>query len=278
MHFQGNLWAFAMQSLITEIRNQSTLEPAIKLHHGHGRSAARYMGDHILLFHQFMGLEKTVVIIFCLRWWHRSATFYFTPNWGHTTHVVAHEIKHPHLQYGRIQSGKSSIIFPKLSKKTNQSSSCSNHSGSIPLLDYTGPSKVNPPAVACSKGVFLWKHVPGIPVCLLIRRMTWCGSTHYSFTRKKWRNSNCFNGIPKEVFERHEKDLCTYMCRSCMSISKFIRWFVRSSGMTLNDSKVSIPDQESYVQCSPCAVVFERALRYWKPNHLGIWWVFMNTE
>ena len=160
----------SIQSHITGTQNQTTLGIAIKLHHRHGssellkllhehgftasydevlrfrKSAARYMGDNISLLHQFMGLSRTVGIIFA--WFDNLDLQVFTPNGRSTTHVVTHEFQQPHLagilEYGCAQPGKSSFIIPRLSKKTAQSSSCSNHSGSIPLLHYTGPNKVNP--------------------------------------------------------------------------------------------------------------------------------------
>ena len=175
----------SIQSHNTGTWNQTILGIAIKLHHRHGssellkllhkhgftasydevlrfrKSAARYIGDNISLLHQFMGLSRTVGIIFA--WFDNLDLQVFTPNGRRTTHVVTHEFQQPHpagiLEYGCAQPGKSSLIIPRLSKKTAQSSSCSNHSGSIPLLHYTGPNKVNPPAMPCSQGV------PYLDVC-----------------------------------------------------------------------------------------------------------------
>ena len=48
----------------------------------------------------------------------------------------------------------SSLILPRLSKKAAQSNTSSSSSGSLPLKQYTGPTKVNPPAIDATYGIF----------------------------------------------------------------------------------------------------------------------------
>ena len=47
----------------------------------------------------------------------------------------------------------SSLIIPRLSKKAAQSKTSSSSSGSLPLQHYTGPTKVNQPAVEDTSGI-----------------------------------------------------------------------------------------------------------------------------
>ena len=155
------------------------------------------MGDNISLLHQFMRLSRTVGFIFA--WFDNLDLQVFTPNGRRTTHVVTHEFQQPHpagiLEYGHAEPGKSSLIIPRLSKKTAQSSSCSNHSGNIPLLHYTGPNKVNPPAMPCSQGQ------PYLDVCARNASLSasqvriWSGWIHCSLTIMQWNGMTSIAGV-----------------------------------------------------------------------------------
>jgi hypothetical protein len=166
----------SIQSHKTSTRNQTTLGLAVKLHHKFGssellrilhehgyttsydevlrfrKSAARFMGDNVQLLHQFMGLTERVGIIFA--WFDNLDLQVFTPNGRRTTHFLAHEFQQPHpagiLEFGRAQPTKSTLIIPRLSKKAAESKSSNHPHGSIPLLHYTGSTKVNPPPVYAS--------------------------------------------------------------------------------------------------------------------------------
>ncbi|KAG0722409.1 hypothetical protein GWK47_006036 [Chionoecetes opilio] len=96
-----------------------------------------------------MGLCRTVGVIFA--WFDNLDLQVFTPNGRRTTHVLSHEFQQPQpagiLEYGRAKTGMSSLIIPGLSKKAAQSKTSSSSSGSLPLQHYTGPTKMNPPAV-----------------------------------------------------------------------------------------------------------------------------------
>ena len=169
----------SIQSHVTGTRNQTTLGLAVKLLHQHGssqllkllhehgfttsydealrfrKSAARLLGDNAQLLHQFMGLCRTAGIIFA--WFDNFDLQVFTPNGRRSTHVLSHEFQQPHpagiLEYGRAKPGTSSLIIPRLSKKAAQSKTSSTSSGSLPLQHYTGPTKVNPPAMETTFGI-----------------------------------------------------------------------------------------------------------------------------
>lgn len=169
----------SIQSHVTGTRNQTTLGLAVKLQHQHGssellrllhehgfttsydevlrfrKSAARFLGDNAQLLHRFTGLSRTVGIIFA--WFDNLDLQVFTPNGRRTTHVLSHEFQQPHpagiLEYGRARPGKSTLIIPRLSKKTAWSKTSNNSSGSLPLQHYTGPIKVNPPHVEVTSGI-----------------------------------------------------------------------------------------------------------------------------
>ena len=102
----------SIQSHVTGTRNQTTLGLAVKLLHRHGssdllkllhehgfttsydevlrfrKSAAHFLGDNAQLLHQFMGLSRTVGVIFA--WFDNLDLQVFTPNGRRTTHVLSH--------------------------------------------------------------------------------------------------------------------------------------------------------------------------------------------
>ncbi len=166
-------------SHITGTRNQTTLGLAVKLQHRYGssdllkllhengyttsydevlrfrKSAAHFLSSNAKVLHEFMGLSRTVGIIFA--WFDNLDLQVFTPNGRHTTHVLSHELQQPHpagiLEYGRAQPGKSCLVIPRLSKKATDSRTSNSSSASLPLLHYNGPAKVKPPAVEVTSGM-----------------------------------------------------------------------------------------------------------------------------
>jgi hypothetical protein len=108
----------SIQSHITNTRNQTTLGLAVKLQHHYGssellkllhehgftstydevlrfrKSAAHYLGDNKEIVHKFMGLSKTVGVIFA--WFDNLDLQVFTPNGRRSTHVLSHEFQQPH--------------------------------------------------------------------------------------------------------------------------------------------------------------------------------------
>ena len=122
----------SIQSHVTGTRNQTTLGLAVKLQHRHGssellkllhehgfttsydevlrfrKSAARFLGDNVQLLHEFMGLSRTVGVIFA--WFDNLDLQVFTPNGRRTTHVMSHEFQQPH------PAGKVLNIFQILAK------------------------------------------------------------------------------------------------------------------------------------------------------------------
>lgn len=169
----------SIQSHITSTRNQTTLGLAVKLLHQYGsyellkllhehgfttsydealrfrKSAAHLLGDNSQVLHQFMGLSRTVGVIFA--WFDNFDLQVFTPNGRRSTHVLSHEFQQPHpagiVEYGRAKPGTSRLVIPRLSKKATQSKTSSSASGSLPLQHYTGPTKLNPPAIDVTSGI-----------------------------------------------------------------------------------------------------------------------------
>ena len=125
----------SIQSHVTGTRNQ-TLGLAVKLLHRHGssellkllhehgfttsydealrfrKSAARLRGDKAQVLHQFMGLCRTVGVIFA--WFANFDLQVFPPNGRRTTHVLSHEFQQPHpagmLEYGHAKPGMQTIL------------------------------------------------------------------------------------------------------------------------------------------------------------------------
>ena len=258
-----------------------------------------------------MGLSQTVGIIFA--WFDNLDLQVFTPNGWRTTQVVTHEFQQPHpagiLEYGPAQPGKSSLIIPRLLKKTAQSSSCSNHSGSIPLLHYTGPNKVNPPAMPCSQGV------PYLDVCgrntslsaSQEKDMKWLNTLFINENAMEWHG---FNSRSAETDNAPKSSGSTYMFgplidakashpETVLTSMEYLKKSLSDMRMTYIGWSPAIygglPDQvewRSKIQnChsqtrnyAHCAVILwlhwkaHAGVWYWKPNNLSIRWAFRNLE
>ena len=80
-----------------------------------------------------------------------------TPNGRRTSNVLSQESQQPHaagiLETGRARPGRSTLVVPRLSKSELQMNHCNAKSGSLPLLHYNGPTKVNPPALNGQSGI-----------------------------------------------------------------------------------------------------------------------------
>ncbi|CAB4025349.1 Hypothetical predicted protein [Paramuricea clavata] len=108
----------SIQSHITGTRNQTKLGLGVKLQHRYGsselikllhehgfistydevlrfrKSAARFLGDNAPILHQFMGLSRSVGIIFA--WFDNLDLQVFAPNGRRSTHVLSHEFQQLH--------------------------------------------------------------------------------------------------------------------------------------------------------------------------------------
>ena len=112
------------------------------------KSAAKYVGDNVSSLHRMMGLTQTVGLIF--GWYDNFDLLVSTPNGRRETHAMATEFQmHP---AGIINSsGKpemGTLIFPRL---TSQQAKSVGKNRAVPLMHYTGPKKVNPPATPTQK-------------------------------------------------------------------------------------------------------------------------------
>ena len=160
----------SIQYCMTNTRNQTTLGLGVKLHHKFGssdlihilnqhgytvsydevlrfrKSAARYVSNNAATLHRMMGLSRTVGLVF--GWYDNFDLLLSTPNGRRETHAMATEFQmHPAgiIETGRAHTGISTLIIPRLTSK--QAKSASNNRA-IPLMHYTGPKKVIPPAVS----------------------------------------------------------------------------------------------------------------------------------
>ncbi|MCG7883058.1 MAG: hypothetical protein JAY96_15870 [Candidatus Thiodiazotropha endolucinida] len=160
----------SIQFGITNTGNQSTLGLGVKLHHKFGssdliqilhehgycvsydevirfrKSAAKYVTDNAATLHQMMGLSRTVGLVF--GWYDNFDLSVSTPNGRRETHAMATEFQiHPAgiIEPGTAQlPGISTLVIPRLTSKQYKSS---GDTRAIPLMHYTGPKKVIPPAV-----------------------------------------------------------------------------------------------------------------------------------
>ena len=160
----------SIQAHITSTRNQTTLGLAVKLHHRHGSELIKLLHDHgfvvsydeVLRFkkiaaafvssnadllNRFMGLSKRVGVIF--GWFDNLDIQVCTPNGRRNTHAMAHEFQQPHsagiLEAGLAHPGTSNLVIPRLTKTLSASN---RPSQSLHLEHYTGPKKVDPPAMS----------------------------------------------------------------------------------------------------------------------------------
>ena len=137
----------------------------IKLLHEHGfivsydevirfrKSAASFVCNKSSDLHQAMGLHRRVGPIF--GWFDNFDLLVSTPNGRRETHVMAHEFQqHPagHIEVGNAQPGTMNFSIPRLLKSAARALNTSI-SRSVPLQHYTGPKKVNPPAMLQNSGI-----------------------------------------------------------------------------------------------------------------------------
>ena len=226
----------SIQSHITGTRNQTTLGLAVKLQHRHGsaellrllhehgfttsydevlrfrKSAARFLGDNAQLLHQFMGLSRSVGVIFA--WFDNLDLQVCTPNGRRTTHVLSHEFQQPHpagiLEYGRAQPGKSSLVIPRLSKQAAQLRTDGSSLSSFPLKHYSGPRKVTPPAAVATSGIS-YREACARKVTLDTAQekdMNWLNTLHTQENAMEWAGFN--NQEARKDVSRH-RPASTYM-------------------------------------------------------------------
>ena len=165
----------AVQSHITNTRNQTTLGLAVKLHHIYGsshlirllhnhgfivsydelqrfrKSASKYVGGNTNILHEAMGLRREVGPIF--GWFDNLDLLVSTPNGRRETHVMAHEFQmNPDSNLGSCSAklGVMNLVVPRLSLSATRSK---YHTPPITLQHYPGPKKVNPPVFSLTLGI-----------------------------------------------------------------------------------------------------------------------------
>jgi len=97
-----------------------------------------------------MGLTRRVGTIF--GWFDNLDLLISTPNGRRETHVMTHEFQqHPSsfLEMGVAQPGVMNLVIPRLFKTAARNI----NTRSVPLQQYTGPKKVNPPIVPVTSGI-----------------------------------------------------------------------------------------------------------------------------
>ena len=105
------------------------------------KSAAKYVEDNATTSHQLMGVTQTVGLTFS--WYDNFDLLVSTPNGRCETHVMATEfLMHPIK--GNTQPGISTLIFSRL---TSQQAKYVDKNRAIPLVHYTSPKQVKPPAM-----------------------------------------------------------------------------------------------------------------------------------
>ena len=163
----------SIQYCITNMQNQTTLGLGVELHHKFGsrdlidnlhqhgytvsydevlrfrKSAAKYVSDNTATLHQMMGFTRGAGLIF--GWYDNFDLLVSTPNGRRETHAMATQFQsHPAgiIEFGSAQPGISTLTIPRL---TSKQAKLVGRNRAIPLLHYTGPKKVSPPAASTSK-------------------------------------------------------------------------------------------------------------------------------
>ncbi len=108
------------------------------------KSAAKYVEDNATTLHQMMGLTQTVGLI--SGWYDNFDLLVSTPNCRRETHAMATEFQ-MHPINGNTQPGISTLMFPRL---TSQQAKSVGKNGP-PLVHYTGPKQMKPPAMLTHK-------------------------------------------------------------------------------------------------------------------------------
>ena len=107
------------------------------------------MSENAATLHRVMGLTRTVGIVF--GWYDNFDLLVSTPDGRRETHSMATEFqKHPAgiIEADSAQPGISTLVLPRLT--LNQAKTVGKNRA-IPLMHYSGPKKVMPPAVPSSK-------------------------------------------------------------------------------------------------------------------------------
>ena len=111
------------------------------------KSAAKYVCENSELHHQVLGLERQTDPIFS--WCGNFDLIVSTPNGRRSTHATAIELtQHPSgiINPGSATPGVMSLTIPRLKKTEAAKLSLINKS--IQIEHYTGPKKMNPPALS----------------------------------------------------------------------------------------------------------------------------------
>ena len=110
------------------------------------KSAGKYVTDNAMTLHQMMGLSRSVGLVF--GWYDNIDLSVSTPNGRRETYAMATEFQvHPAgiIQPGTAQlPGLSTLVIRRLTAKQYKSL---DDTRAIPLMHYTEPRKVSPPAV-----------------------------------------------------------------------------------------------------------------------------------
>ena len=226
----------SIQSHITGTRNQTTLGLGVKLQHRYGsselikllhehgfistydevlrfrKSAARFLGDNAPILHQFMGLSRSVGIIFA--WFDNLDLQVFSPTVDAVLMSFRMNSSNRILQvfYSMaVQSqGKANLIIPRLSKKAAQSRNSNSSSGSLSLQHYTGKVKVNPPTVQVTSGISC-KEIRARQTSLVPAQgkdIKWLNTLNTQSEAMEWTG---FNNLESRNHESEKKPASTYM-------------------------------------------------------------------
>ena len=190
----------SIQSHITGTRNQTTLGLGVKLQHRYGsselikllhehgfistydevlrfrKSAARFLGDNAPILHQFMGLSRSVGIIFA--WFDNLDLQVFTPNDRRSTHVLWHEFQQPHPA--------AISLSPDFLRRPHGLGIAIVHRAAF-LYSTTPESSRSIPPLSKLHLVFpVKKYVHDRQVLLLHKRRILSGLTHLTHRVKRW--------------------------------------------------------------------------------------------
>ena len=158
----------SIQQHISSTQNQTTLGLGIKLHHKFGsrelidilhengyvasyqevrrfrKSEAQYVSNNTYTLHQMMRSISSAGLVF--GWFDNFYLLVTTPNGCRETHAMATEFQmHPARDVGSSPPALDKIVIPRL---TSNQAKLVGKDKAVPLVHYTGPKKVKPPAMA----------------------------------------------------------------------------------------------------------------------------------
>ena len=108
------------------------------------KSAAQYVSNNTYTLHQMMRFTSSAGLVF--GWFDNFDLLVTTPNGHRETHAMATEFQmHPARDVGSSPPALDKIVIPRL---TSNQAKLVGKDKAVPLVHYTGPKKVKPPAMA----------------------------------------------------------------------------------------------------------------------------------